>query len=210
MSPGVGGTGATMRHPSIRELFEYWNARRGRRPAPERAEIEPGAIRRLLADTFILSFEPASGHPFRIAGTRVCALFNRELKGGAFLDLWSIGSRRDIRDLTMIVADESTGVVASASGTSATGAELRLELVLLPLSHHGRTDARFLGALAPNEPPAWLGTSPLAGLTLGTHRFVGPAVARSPRPRVIGPKPHLGLGDGRIRHGFVVYDGGQS
>jgi len=205
-----GGTGAIMKHPSVRELFEYWNARRGRRPAPERADIEPGAIRRLLADTFILSFEPGAGHPFRIAGTRVCALFNRELKGEAFLDLWSIGSRRDIRDLTMIVADESVGVAASASGVSAAGAELRLELVLLPLSHHGRTDARFLGALAPSEPPAWLGTSPLAGLTLGTHRFVGPAVAPTPRPRVFAPNPHLGPGGGRIRHGFVIYDGGQS
>jgi hypothetical protein len=199
-----------MKHPSIRELFDYWNARRGARPAPERADIEPGAIRRVLADTFILSFEPGAGHPFRIAGTRVCALFNRELKGEAFLDLWSIESRRDIRDLLMIVADESVGVAASASGMSAAGAALRLELVLLPLSHHGRTDARFLGALAPSEPPAWLGTSPLAGLTLGTHRYVDPAPAGAPPPLAIMPKAHLGPGGGRIRNGFVVYDGGQS
>ncbi len=207
-----------MKHPSIRELFEYWNARRGGRPAPERAEIEPAAIRRVLADTFILSFDPAAGHPFRIAGTRVCALFNRELKGEAFLDLWSIESRRDIRDLLMIVADESVGVAASASGMSAAQAGLRsvrtadsvrLELVLLPLSHHGRTDARFLGALAPSEPPPWLGTSPLAGLTLGTHRYVAPA-AGPPPPLTIAPKAPFGLGGGRIRHGFVVYDGGQS
>ena len=208
-----------MKHPSIRELFEYWNARRGGRPAPERAEIEPAAIRRVLADTFILSFDPAAGHPFRIAGTRVCALFNRELKGEAFLDLWSMESRRDIRDLLMIVADESVGVAASASGMRAAQAgprslrtpndSVRLELVLLPLSHHGRTDARFLGALAPSEPPAWLGTSPLAGLTLGTHRYVAPA-ASAPPPLTIAPKAHYGLGGGRIRQGFVVYDGGQS
>jgi hypothetical protein len=199
-----------MKHPSIRELFDYWNARRGRRPAPERAEIEPGAIRRVLADTFILSFEPAARHPFRIAGTRVCALFNRELKGEAFLDLWSIESRRDIGDLLMIVADESVAVAASASGVNDRGAVLRLELVVLPLSHHGRTDARFLGALAPSEPPAWLGTSPLSGLTLGTHRYVGAAAAGKPRPPSIVPKAHFSLGGGRIRHGFVVYDGGQS
>ena len=58
-----------MKHPSIRELFDYWNERRGGRDMPERADIEPAAIRRVLADTFILSFEPAAGHPFRIAGT---------------------------------------------------------------------------------------------------------------------------------------------
>ena len=71
-----------MKHPSNRQLFEYWTKRRGRRSAPERGEIEPGAIRHVLADTFILAFETGAGHPFRIAGTRVCALFGRELKGG--------------------------------------------------------------------------------------------------------------------------------
>lgn len=216
-----------MKHPSVRELFDYWNARRGRRPVPERAEIEPGEIRRVLADTFILSFEPGAGHPFRIAGTRVCALFSRELKGESFLDLWSIESRSDIRDLLKIVADESVGVVADVSAVSAAGASarasvgslrklgcLQLELVLLPLSHHGRTDARFLGALAPSAQPAWLGTSALVDLTLGTYRYVGPALAGTPVPRVFAPKltdgPHIGPPAGRIRHGLVVYDGGQS
>ena len=82
-----------MKHPSTRELFDYWNNRRGSRPAPERSEIEPGAIRRVLADTFILGIDPGSGHPFRIAGTRVCAIFGRELKGMAFTDLWRETSR---------------------------------------------------------------------------------------------------------------------
>jgi hypothetical protein len=78
-----------MKHPSIRQLFDHWNARRGRRAVPERSDIEPSAIRGVLADTFILSFQPCAGHPFRVAGTRVCALFGRELKGEPFTDLWS-------------------------------------------------------------------------------------------------------------------------
>jgi hypothetical protein len=195
-----------MRHTSIRELFEYWNERRGARPAPERADIEPGAIRRILADSFILSFDANAGHPFRIAGTRVCALFNRELKAAPFLDLWSSASRNEVRDLVGIVAEELVGVVAAASGVNAAGAALRLEFLLLPLRHHGRTDARFLGALAPTEAPAWLGTSALGKLTLGTHRFVSGAVLRPAIPRPVGRLPQ----DAYIRHGFVVHEGGQS
>jgi len=203
-----------MKHPSTRELFDYWNARRGRRVAPERSEIEPEAIRRALADTFILSFEPQRGHPFRIAGTRVCGLFRRELKGSAFLDLWSPASRDHMRELTTIVVDELTGVVASARATSAAGDALQLELLLLPLNHHDQNDARLLGALAPamadtvddamNDP--WLGTYALRDLAIGTHRFVGPTVAAiksAPRPQ---PLRQLG----RLRYGFVVYDGGQA
>jgi hypothetical protein len=190
-----------MKHPSIRELFDYWNERRGRRAVPERADIEPSAIRGVLADTFILSIEPRIGHPFRVAGTRVCALFGREIKGEGFLDLFSHDARSEVRDLIAIIAHESVGVVASASELGAAGRGPNLELLLLPLGYHGRTDARLLGALAPSEPPAWLGTRVLCDLALGTYRFLGRSAAAPPVPQVFE--------DGRIRHGFVVYDGGQ-
>jgi hypothetical protein len=192
-----------MKHPSTRELFGYWNERRGRRIAPTRADIEPGAIRGVLADTFVLSGDPRRGHSFRIAGTRVCALFGREVKGEAFLNLWSAASRDEMRMMLAIVADESVGVVASATGMSAAGAALSLELLLLPLSY-GRSDERMLGALAPSEPPLWLGTHALSDLRAGTHRYVGSKVVESTRSIV--PLRPLG----RLRHGFVVYDGGQA
>src|SRR5215469_2101579 len=71
---------ATMKHAACRELYAYWDERRGKRPAPERAEIEPGAIRHVLSDALILGLDAGTGHPFRLAGTRMCALFGRELK----------------------------------------------------------------------------------------------------------------------------------
>ncbi len=194
-----------MKHSSIRELFDYWNARRGERAAPERADIEPGAIRHVLADTFILSFDRSAGHPFRLAGTRACALFGRELKGSAFLDLWTGDSRELIRDLIDVVSHELIGVVASASGTGAAGDTLDLEVLVLPLSHRGRLDARILGALTPTQVPIWLGTIPLGKLTLGTLRYLGPDVTPDFAPRIVPSLPQ-----GRIRHGLVVYDGGQT
>jgi hypothetical protein len=113
-----------MKHASIRELFDYWQTRRGARPAPERSEIEPGAIRSVLADTFMLSFDPSTGHPFRIAGTRVCAAFGRELKGVGFTEIWAAASRDPIRELLATVATETIGVVAGASGRSHEGTTL--------------------------------------------------------------------------------------
>src|SRR6266478_3214259 len=84
---------AIMKQASSRELFGYWAARRGTKSAPERGEIEPSAIRRALGDVFILEFDRQDGHPFRLAGTRVCALFGRELKNEQFLNLWDPPSR---------------------------------------------------------------------------------------------------------------------
>ena len=67
-----------MKHASTRAVFDYWNTRRGARPAPERADIDPVAIRHALGDTFMLAADFADELRFRLAGTRVCALFGRE------------------------------------------------------------------------------------------------------------------------------------
>jgi hypothetical protein len=194
-----------MKHRSIRELFDYWSQRRGCRPAPERAEIEPGAIRHALADIFILSHQPQGGHPFRIAGTRVCALFGRELKGQAFLELWSRQARAEIAALVAVVTQESVGVLAGASAEHAGEAPLGLELLLLPLTCHGRADARLIGALAPRATPHWLGARALGPLILGTHRYVGHASELSSTVPARTPPA-----SDRVRHSLIVYDGGRS
>jgi len=49
-----------MKHPSTREFFAYWDDRRGDARAPDRSEIEPGAVRELLADIFVLVVIAAS------------------------------------------------------------------------------------------------------------------------------------------------------
>lgn len=198
-----------MRHPSIKLLFDYWNKQRGRRAAPDRADIEPGAIRRALADTFILSFDERAGHPFRIAGTRVCAAFGRELKNEAFLDLWTAEFRTQVRDLLNVATSETVGIVASARGTSSAETAHDVELLLLPLMYRGRSNARVLGALVPRDAAYWLGACTLSNLTLGTIRYLGSSVSPvppvAPAPPIVPERPQ-----GRIRHGFVVYDGGQT
>jgi hypothetical protein len=195
-----------MKHSSTRELFDYWNMRRDIRSAPERGEIEPGAIRRVLADTFMLTFDPRSGHPFRIAGTRVCAAFGRELKGVPFTEIWAGASRDPVRDVLATVATESVGVVAGASGRSCEGAALELEFLVLPLAHRGGASTRILGALVPAEVPYWLGAQTLGRLTIGMIRYLGPQTGPYSVPRGAPAVPS----NARVRHGLVVYDGGHA
>jgi hypothetical protein len=207
MQSQIGATAAVnqcwrrMKHPSIRRLFDYWNERRGARLLPRREDIEPEAIRCVLADTFILSFAPTVGHPIRVAGTRVCALFGREIKGEAFLDVFSTDARGEVSNLISVIADESVGVVGSASEQFSDPHTLRFELLLLPLSLHGAGIARLLGALVPADPPAWPSTRGLANLALGSYRFIGGLCS-------------AGLVPGRLLERrsdrrFVVYEGGQ-
>jgi hypothetical protein len=190
-----------MKHAASRELYAYWQEKRGARPAPERTEIDPGAIRGVLADAFILALDPGAGHPVRLAGTRLCALFGREIKGQPFLDFWAASNRATMEGLLSILHDECTGTVAGATAQSASGEPLELELLLLPLSVGRPIFARAIGVLAPLKIPSWLGASPVGPVTLGGRRHVGATVEKRLLPRFMAPR-------GRV--GFVVFEGGRS
>ncbi len=190
-----------MKHAASRELYAYWEEKRGTRPAPERSEIEPGAIRGALSDAFILALDRNSGHPVRLAGTRVCALFGREIKGESFLGIWAPSSRPIVDGLVAILSAECTGTVAGVTALSAAGDPIDLELLLLPLGTRRPNFARAIGVLAPLKIPQWLGTSTIGALTLGGRRHIGAALEKRLLPRFMAP---------RGRRGLVVYEGGRT
>jgi hypothetical protein len=188
-----------MKTAPTRKMYAYWNERRGSRLAPERGDIEPGAIREILGDSFIVSFDSDADHPFRLAGTRVCALFGHELKGKPFVQFWDLASRNTLRTLAAAVADEGGAVVAGVGARTAQGSHADLELLLLPLYHRGNLRLRLLGVLTPLAVPYWLGAEQVVSLTLGAVRHIGPAVQKLDAPR---------FAKDTARPRLTVYEGG--
>jgi hypothetical protein len=199
-----------MKHPTSRMLHAYWERLRGERAAPERAEIEPGEIRHLLADSLILELDMAArSATIRLAGTRVCALYGRELKGEAFARLW--GSQApDPWRIVEIVASDTLGVVAGLRGTNAAGEEADLELLLLPLRHRGRTQVRALGTLSLEGTPHWIGLRPLMQAETTSLRILPSRRAEAAPPA--RPAVRTGAGyPGPVRRGhLLVHAGGRA
>jgi hypothetical protein len=152
----------------------------------------------------MLEFDRLHGHPFRLAGTRVCALFGHELKNQRFLDLWDGTSRLPVSDLLDVVADEKTGVVASASGRTSEGWAQDVEVLLLPLAQRGDTHARMIGVLAPISAPFWLGAARLSALSLGGIRHLDPSLEAPPAARLVA-----GSHTAAVHGTFTVYEGGR-
>src|SRR5438477_10479523 len=142
-----------MKHPSSQQLFAYWDEIRGSEPAPVRSAFEPGPIRHLLGDTFMLAYEHTEGFPFRVAGTRLCALLGRDIKGESFSSLWQPASRKDIEDIVGVVVEDALGTVAGATAM-VNGMPLFLELLLLPFAIRPHTPTSVTGVLAPLTVPA--------------------------------------------------------
>lgn len=140
-----------MKHDVSKELFLYWNRLRGSRPAPKRSEIEPADIRTRLADTFILEAKPNGAARFRLAGTRICAIFARELKGFDVDTLISDRDRMMVARLIQAAIREGTVSVLGLDGVTRRNRRSAHELVLLPLASEA-DGARIMGSLVALNP----------------------------------------------------------
>lgn len=170
----------TMRHEPSKQLFEYWNSIRAGRKAPLREEIEPSDIRQLLGDTFILDISgPMHSISYRLAGTRLCAAYGKELKGIAFLVPWD---EKDCFELTSTITkvyrDSTPQIICSIAKTES-GKQVEFETLLLPLKQIGDNNFRILGLSTPGKTPFWLGAEPLAYNSVKSIRPAEP-------PQVIG------------------------
>ena len=203
-------------------LFRYWDALRGDRPAPQRTEIEPADIKSLLADTFILESDARGEAIFRLAGTRLCATYGRELKGYAFPLLWSRRDQRIVSRHTWSVLHQHAVVVIAFEGATQGDRTTPFEMVLLPLLGD-QGGARALGCIVPAQKPYWLGSDAIVENRIEALRIIDPERERlllPDRPWIDGPPiaperlageagPDGGIDGGRrIRH-LVVFDGGR-
>jgi hypothetical protein len=184
-----------MKHPSNQEFFAYWDEKRAGARAPDRSAFEPGAVRDLLGDIFVLSYDSAAGYPFRVAGTRLCALLGRDLKDQSFSGLFMQAGRREIEDIITVVTEELVGAVAGITATSEGGAPAHLELLLLPFNSRAHTPISLTGLLAPFDS----GHSVLRDFKLTSWRYLG----HQPPERLV-PRALRKL---KIARGLMVYEG---
>jgi hypothetical protein len=200
-------------------LFQYWNRLRDGRPAPKRSEVEPADIKSLLADTFILERDTRGQAVFRLAGTRLCASYGRELKGFSFPSLWREKDQRLVSKLIHGVFDQKSVVLIMFEGFSRNGRTNKFELLALPLDG-GVENPRCLGVISAVEKPFWLGADPITDALIDSIRVIDPEkelLASRPAidvPSLVpaeleAPETISALGRARrIRH-LVVFDGGR-
>jgi hypothetical protein len=183
-----------MKHPSSREFFKYWDEKRGGARAPDRSEFEPSAVRGLLGDIFVLSYDAAAGYPFRVAGTRVSALLGWDLRDRSFSSLFKPEGRREIEEIIAIVAEEMLAAVAGITAVAQDGSHTHLELLLLPFSARAHTPLSLTGSLAPFEHQH----RPLGQLEMTSWRYLGH------QPQKFVPRALRKLA---IARGLMVYEG---
>jgi len=144
-----------MRQENIGGLLAYWNKLRGSRAAPERREIAPAAIGAWLPDTFLLQSSGWGEPRFRLAGTRICAIYGGELRTLPFASLWQSKDRNTIQRLSRNCMTSKAAAQIDGEARSARGRKVCFKLVLLPLANEAN-DGNLIGMMTMIGRPFWL------------------------------------------------------
>jgi hypothetical protein len=187
----------SVENQGISELFLYWNRLRAENSAPKRNEIEPMDIRTYLADTFILENGLRQDATFRLAGTRVCAIFGRELKNFTFYSLFDTSDLSMIKRLIQSCFHEKSVSMISFEGMSKSKRTLDFDCIFLPLDSDG-TSERLFGAIFAREKPYWLGADIIEQCKVRSVRIIDPDrefVFLNNRPSVTVPSLRPTIGD---------------
>ncbi len=172
--PRQGSARIIVKHIVSRELLAYWHGLRGARAAPERSDLDPAALRRVLADLFILGVDDPDAplFPIRLAGARFDAFWSTGLRGTSMLGLFAGPDRAAMGRVPQDVLDHQVPALAGLTAAPpGDGRPVALEMLLLPLRYRGRTHARILGSAAPFGLQPWVGLTPVDRFDLASVRL---------------------------------------
>jgi len=167
--------------PLHRQMYGYWQQKRGARRMPTRADIDPTEIPRLLPNLLISEYVPAGDAGrwrYRLAGTAVAAAFGRNPTGRYIDELTKGDYRAFIERIHGVVHDEQRALFCASEYTGPRDLRMSAKRLLLPLTTDGREVDQIISLLVFR-----LGTGLPAVIELdhteGTTRHAGPILAEA-------------------------------
>lgn len=137
---------AVLKHPEAQGLHAMWNALRGDRIAPFRAELDAHRIGAKAPFLGILEYVGPSNFRIRIAGDRLNKWFGIELRGMSALSLLDTAARNHFQATLNRVTAEPSVAALHGVARGPDGFVAHFEMVLLPMrSDFGRVDRVLVG-----------------------------------------------------------------
>jgi len=192
-------------HPGSRALFRYWEGVRGEMSAPPRDWLNLQKIRMLVPYLFMIERKPGQGYFWRLAGTRVCELWGKELTGGPAFIQGDRFERDSISRLLDGVVDAHQPFVLRFRVGSEAGPSVAAELVGVPLrARHGNATYVF-GVIMPFREVARAANDPVTSFELSAARIIWtePVPGLDWGPQAKSPPA-------KSQQGFQVINGGRA
>ncbi|MGP1253670.1 MAG: PAS domain-containing protein [Kiloniellales bacterium] len=123
----------------LSDIYRYWRDRRGQRPMPARADIDPADIPRLLPYLLLTDLLDGGRYRFRLVGTEVERSFGAPMTGRTLEELMSGDYLEFMRSLYRKVVAEKRPIYSTSRYSGADGdSPLFTKRVMMPLSTDGQ------------------------------------------------------------------------
>lgn len=173
-----------MKHRNSHLLVGYWSRLRRGRAVPDQTEIDPRAIKRMLATTFILDARDTQRPLYRLAGTALCERFGAELRGISYLAHWEEQSRVALCGLLKQALAVRQPLCLSSIGATTDCGMVEMETVLAPITFNDSEPARFLGMTQ-----VLTDINALCGRPIAFERLIGSQIVREDEPIAVADFP---------------------
>ena len=194
-------------HPDSRALFRYWETIRGERSAPLRGDIDLKQIKQLLPWLAILERHPLKPeYTWRLAGTGVCKIWNKELTAQMFLADADAFERDAVCRLMDNVIASHQPCVARYRAVYHDHELLGVEMLALPVTAANDRSTQIIAAVVPFRSPYWLGESELNRLELSSVKMIWTEHSEQDRHPV--PQTQSNSTDSAGKTLFRVIEGG--
>jgi hypothetical protein len=134
-----------IRHPKLRQLYDYWNGKRGDRPMPSRADLDPVDIRFAIGDVILADVLEGTPPRFRIRlhGTNLAERTSFDLTG-KMLDEMPVPEFRDLVTRSFRKVVRTREPLHALADRLLDGRMQRYEAIILPLSSDGEHVDRLM------------------------------------------------------------------
>ncbi|MDJ0951284.1 MAG: PAS domain-containing protein [Alphaproteobacteria bacterium] len=135
-------------HPSLSQLYDYWDRKRGERRAPGRQDIDPVDIPRILPH--LLMCEVVSDprdYLVTLFGTALVEIFGADLTNESFNSICASPFTSGIRKEYDQVTESFTPIFGARDARWMGREHVRYSRLLLPLSDDDQTVNKLFGAV---------------------------------------------------------------
>ena len=135
-------------HPRLRQLYEYWDMKRGDRPMPSRADIDPIDIRFVIGNVILVDVIEGEPLKFRIRlhGTNLSERVRFDLTG-KMLDEMPWAEFRDLTQASFTRVAMTRQPLHAQRDRILDNRRRHYETLILPLSSEGERVDRILCGL---------------------------------------------------------------
>jgi hypothetical protein len=133
------------RSPLVRELHAWWTAKRGPSGIPDRADLDPAALRHLLPNMIISELEAGTGRiRYRLVGTKVASVTGFDFTGRYLDELIAEGSDTPWMEHYAAICESRAPLMGSVTEATSNGGRFTYEFGMFPMTVGGTEVKQFV------------------------------------------------------------------